>query len=200
MSAPEKIRWAPKLRQARLWQLYQSDALGLLDEDLLAEVGFTLFQRCRSNDLVTRGEIECPRCGEVFTVREPGQWDRREASIPCPAPGCGWSTTPEIYHNSWRHRDLLASNAITAVEAYLRDYPTAATPQARMLCIDRLIHAFHWDAQLDLPNRAFANNLIEGNFKDVVALLDRLSAIDPDAKQRWRETIDVMWKRRRGQL
>ncbi len=199
MSALEKIRWAPRLSQAKLWQLYQSDAGGLLDEDLLAEVGFILLRRCTSIDQVTRGEVACPRCGQVFAVREPGQWGGREGRIPCPA-GCGWSTTAEAYHASWRHRDLLAVRAAPALEAYLRDYPRAGTPQERMMCIDRLIHAFHWDSGLDLPNRAFANNLIEGKFEDVVALLDRLSAVDPVARQHWRETIAVMWKRRRGQL
>lgn len=199
MSNLEKIRWAPRLSQARLWQLYQSDARGLLDEELLAEVGFTLLQRCTSIDRVTRGEVECPRCGQVFAVREPGQWGERAGSLPCPA-SCGWSTTREVYHASWRHRDLLAVKAFSPLVAYLRDYPKAGTPQARMLCIDCLIHAFHWDAELDLPNRAFANNLIEGKFEDVVALLDRLSAVDPAAKQHWRETIEVMWKRRRGQI
>lgn len=198
MSGLEKIRWAPRLSQAKVWQLYQSDARGLLDEELLAEVGFILLQRCASIDRVTRGEVECPRCGRVFAVREPGQWVRRGGSIPCPA-GCGWSTTAEVYAASWRHRDLLAARAVPALDTYLRDYPCAGTPQERMVCIDRLIHAFHWDSELELPNRAFANNLIEGKFEDVVALLDRLSAIDPAAKQHWRETIDVMWKRRRGQ-
>jgi hypothetical protein len=199
MTELEKIRWAPRLRQARLWQLYQSEARGLLDEDLLAEVGFTLLERCRSIDRVTRGEVECPRCGQVFAVRRPGEWTLPEGSLPCPA-GCGWSTTAGDYHASWRHRDLLATRAAPALAAYLRDYPRARTPQERMLCVDRLIHAFHWDAELDLPNRAFANNLIEGKFEDVVALLDRLSAIDPEVKQHWREAIAVMWQRRRGQL
>jgi len=195
----EKIHWAPKLRQEKLWKLYQSDSRGLLDEDLLADVGYTLLQRCRSIDHVTRGEVECPRCGEAFAVHAPGEWGRRKEHIPCPS-GCGWSTSTDTYASSWRHRDLLGAKAAEPVADYLRDYPSASTPQARMLAVDRLIHAFHWDAELDLPNRAFANNLIEGSLKDVVALLDRLSAIDPEAKQRWRETIDVMWQRRRGQL
>jgi len=197
MTAFEKIRWAPKLRQDRLWDLYQSDARGLLDETLLANAGYTLYQRCLSIYRVTHGLVECPRCGEVFTVREPDERSSPRDSIACPA-GCGWSTSTQAWRDSWRHRDLLGANAIRAVDVFLHDYPQAGSPARRMLAIDQLIHAFHWDAGLDLPNRAFANNLIEGSFKDVVALLDRLSAVDPESKQRWRETIDRMWKRRRG--
>lgn len=43
----EKITWAPKVRQRKIWQLYQNDALGAVDEALVEEVGFALWQRRR---------------------------------------------------------------------------------------------------------------------------------------------------------
>ncbi len=45
MPAHEKIRWAPRLSQAKLWRLYQSDAHGLLDEELLAEIINVIWKR-----------------------------------------------------------------------------------------------------------------------------------------------------------
>jgi len=41
----ERIQWAPKAPQPKIWALYQSDARGLADETLLDDVGFALFQR-----------------------------------------------------------------------------------------------------------------------------------------------------------
>jgi len=67
-----------------------------------------------------------------------------------------------------------------------------------LLRIDRLIHEFHWDARLKLPNRSVSNNLIEGGHRQVVEFLAGLSAIDPERKQRWCATINRMWERRRG--
>ncbi len=58
----EKLHWAPKVSRSKVWQLYQSDARGALDEDLLAEVGFSLKQRCESILLASRRQVECPRC------------------------------------------------------------------------------------------------------------------------------------------
>jgi len=68
----ERIYWHPKIRQAKIWQLYENDALGAVDETLVVDVGFSLFQRCRCIRLVTRREVECPRCGMVFPMCEPG--------------------------------------------------------------------------------------------------------------------------------
>lgn len=69
-----------------------------------------------------------------------------------------------------------------------------------MLAIDQLIHAFHWDFKLHLPNRPAANNLIEGSLEQVIDLLDRLSyGEDAQAREEWRENRDRMLKRRRGE-
>ena len=89
----EKILWSPKIRPARIWQLYQNDARGTVDELLVEEVGFSLYHRCRSIWLVTRRQVECPRCGAVFKLRENGIWKLQPGSQPCPSPGCGWETT-----------------------------------------------------------------------------------------------------------
>lgn len=195
----ERIRWASKVPQKLIWDLYQSDAAGLLDEDLLADVGFRLYHRCRCNYLVTRREVECPRCGAVFALRETAPWRFEPGLNTCPTPECGWQFTAEQWHDSWKHRDLLGSAAVPAIETYLRDYPRAKTPQARMLCIDQLIHAFHISLQSGKLNRAFANNLIEGSHEQVIALLDRLAARPGTVdKDQWRADVETMFKRRQG--
>jgi len=196
----EKITWSPKIRQAKIWQLYQNDALGAVDEVLVEDVGLSLLYRCRSILLVTRREVECPRCGMVFLLSEPGTWKMLPGVQLCPTPGCGWETTSEQWHESWDHRDLLGSAAMQAIETYLHDYPRARKKEARMVCIDQLIHSFHISLRTGKASRSFANNLIEGSHDQVVEFLDRLSAKDSGVdKDQWRTEVNKMYLRRRGQ-
>jgi hypothetical protein len=197
----EKILWSPKLRTARIWQLYQNDARGTVDGDLVEDVGFTLFHRCHSILLVTRRQVECPRCGTLFQLREQGVWKLLPGPQPCPTPGCGWQTTAEEWHSSWQHRDLLGTAALPAIETYLRDYPLAHTIAEKMVCIDQLIHSFHISLRTGKSSRSFANNLIDGTHDQVVEFLDRLSArSDGVDKVSWRAEVDAMYTRRRGHV
>ena len=194
----DRISWSPKIRQAKIWQLYQNDALGAVDEILVEEVGLSLLDRCHSIQLVTRREVECPRCGMIFPLCESGTWNMLPGVQFCPTPGCGWETTAEQWHNSWKHRDLLGTAAMQAVETYLHDYPQAQKTEEQMVCIDQLIHSFHISLRTGQAGRSFANNLIEGSHDQVVEFLDRLSA-KPDGadKDQWRAEVSRMYIRRR---
>ena len=196
----EKIFWSPKIRQSKIRQLYQNDALGAVDEVLVEEVGLGLLDRCRSIWLVTRREVECPRCEATFSLCEPDSWKPLPGIQRCPTPGCGWETTVEKWHESWKHRELLGTAAMDAIETYLLDYPRAKTSGQRMVCIDQLIHSFHISLRTGKATRAFANNLIEGSHDQVIEFLDRLSARDDGVdKEQWRAEIANMYKTRRGQ-
>jgi len=195
----EKIFWYPKLRQAKIRQLYRNDALGAVDEALVEDVGFSLLQRCRSIQLVTRRQVECPRCGTAFSTCEPDAWKALPGTLVCPKPGCGWETTAHQWHESWRHRDLLGAAAVPAIETYLHDYPAAKTSQEKMVCIDQLIHSFHISLLTGKAGRSFGNNLIEGSHDDVVAFLDQLSTQPGGVnKDEWRAEVKDMYNRRRG--
>jgi hypothetical protein len=157
--------------RAKISRLYQTDALGIVDEALIDEVGTALLARCESVLVVSRAQARCPRCGTVFDVG----WARdRDESLACPA-GCGWQTTVEDWHRSWRHQDLIGTRAAGAFEHYAAHYPQAQTPQQKMLLIDGLIHAFHEGIVAGAPHRLAANNLIEGSYGQVRAFLDALS-------------------------
>jgi predicted RNA-binding Zn-ribbon protein involved in translation (DUF1610 family) len=195
----EKIRWAPKVRQEKVWRLYQSEAGGFLDEELLDKLGYALLERCEHILMIDEGQAACPRCGAIFFVRSPETKGSAEP-VPCPTPGCGWQVSGEEYDLSIRHRELHSGKAIPAFAAYLAAFPKAKTPQERMLAIDQLIHAFHWDLKLHLPNRPAANNLIEGSLEQVIDLLDRLSyGDDGQAQQEWLANMASMLKRRKGE-
>jgi hypothetical protein len=196
----EKISWSPKVRPAKIRQLYENDARGTVDEVLVEDVGLTLLHRCQSIWLVTNREVECPRCGATFTLCEPGSWKFLPGVQICPTPGCGWETTAEQWHETWRHRELLGTAVMHPTETYLHDYPRARTTQERMVCIDQLIHAFHIGLQSSRLNRSFANNLIEGSHDQVVELLDAFSATPGGVdREQWRAGVKQMYNNRRGQ-
>jgi hypothetical protein len=178
----QRIRWAPKVRPEKIRQLYERDALGILDEELIDEVGLALHARCASIVLVNDGQVRCPHCGTVFKVhrtyreRAKGEApDDPERVVPCPQPGCGWQTTVGQWGQSWRHRELHAGWGLPPIREYAERYPLANTPRQRLLLIDQLLHAFHHDLRNSRPHRSVAHNLIEGNHRQALALLDTLA-------------------------
>jgi hypothetical protein len=178
----QKIRWAPKERPEKIRLLYERDALGVVDDELIDVVGLALHARCENIVLVNDGQVRCPSCGTVFkvhrTYRERTKGERPddpERTVPCPQAGCGWETTVRQWHESWRHRELHAGWGLPPIRDYAERYPLAATPRARMLLIDQLLHAFHRDLRRSRPHRSVAHNLIEGNHRQALALLDALA-------------------------
>lgn len=197
-STQEKIRWAAKVRPELIRRVYESEASGIPDDALVDDLGIRLTLRCQSVLRAMAGDVECPRCGRIFNVAGTTVgWTDAGA---CPF-GCGWTTTRERFSQSRRHRELNGAESIlTTFARFVREYPSCRTAREKLLHIDRLIHEFHWDGKLALPNRSVSNNLIEGNHTQVIQFLDALSAVDPVLKDKWRATVDVMVRRRRGQL
>jgi hypothetical protein len=172
MNRNDGIHWTRKVSQAKIRQLYRTDALGIVDEELVDEVGSALYARCRSILLVSSAQAECPRCGHVIKVG----WGRsNEDVIACPGDGCSWETTVSRWHTSWRHRDLIGTRAASAFRAFVEQYSPALGSREKILLIDQLIHAFHQGIVAGLPHRSAANNLIEGSHTQVLALLDQLA-------------------------
>ena len=76
----------------RIRRLYRMNALGVYDDELLAEVGWGLHARC--NDVLVvhramRGEVPCPSCGEmvqreVYRSGSSGNTNRSELPFACP--------------------------------------------------------------------------------------------------------------------
>jgi hypothetical protein len=208
-AARDKIRWAPKVRPERVRRLYERDALGIVDGELIDDVGLALHARCRSIVLVNDGLVRCPRCAAVFkvlrTYRERGTGEPApdpEQVAPCPTPACGWATTAGAWWRSWCHRELHAGWGLPPIREYAERYPAAPTPRARLLLIDRLLHAFHQDLRRATPGRPVAHNLLEGNQRQALELLDSLAYGDhstPEVRATsaaWRERVPLRWRGR----
>jgi hypothetical protein len=85
-----RIRWAPKVPREKIWRLYQIDARGIVDEELIDDVGLALYLRCQSILMVTGcKQVPCPRCAEIIVC--PGERWSRQYRIVCPA--CSWQAT-----------------------------------------------------------------------------------------------------------
>jgi hypothetical protein len=176
------IRWTPRVPKHKIRRLYEADAQGIVDQELLDDVGTTLFARCR--DILTikearQGRVQCPRCArqgrQSVIERAHASGDARDELLACPQ--CGWQITWGQYRLSFKRKQLHSGGATEAFEAYVRAYPRARTPREKMLAIDHLIHAFHYSLrqQPDLPTRPAGVNLIAGKATDVVQFLDELT-------------------------
>ncbi len=82
-----RIYWAKRISRAKIWRLYQRDALGIADEDLIDEVGTALYARCQSIIMVTEANrVICPQCQNLIVCPE-ARWSKTW-SIVCSA--CEW--------------------------------------------------------------------------------------------------------------
>jgi len=203
MTGIDEVTWAPRISKEKIRRLYISDAQGMLDEDLLADVGTRLFQRCRSIieiEEARQGRVRCPRCSRagretvIERSKEPGA---REAQIVCPA--CGWQVTWIEYARTFKRRQLNSGGAMKAFQEYILNWPAARTPEAKMAAVDRLIHAFHYSLYKlpGLPTRPAGVNLIKGKLGDVIQFLEELSygTGSPPARgqvwQEWQRTLEA---------
>ena len=169
-----RLRWAPKVARRDIERLYQGQADGLLDEELLDEVAFAFYARCQSILTVTEaalGRVTCARCGALMPRDD---WDKDQL-LTCQE--CGWSVTWGTYHRSYKAKQLHGGGAVGVFEDFVGALPKAKTPQDKMLLVDRIIHACHrnWHAKEVEYTRPVAVNLIEGRMKETVAFLDELA-------------------------
>jgi hypothetical protein len=108
---------------------------------------------------------DAPSARPSFTFPWIGEPTDRVAQCP----RCTWSITAGTFHASFEHQDLLGVNARSAFAAFVAQYPVARGYPARMLLIDRLVHAVH------AGSGAAARNLLEGGPRQVLAILDTLA-------------------------
>lgn len=164
-------QWAPRVRQAKIRQLYELDAQGIYDDELINEVGFALWARCQSflvANAAVGGSAECPVCQAV--VEHEG--DKAEL-LHCDQ--CGWELSWEKYFRTIQHKQLSGAEPVLKLfQEFVERFPKASTQREKMFQIDRLLHGFHW-AQYYGFTRPVAVNLIEGKLGEVIRFLDSLS-------------------------
>jgi hypothetical protein len=190
-----KIRWAPKVAQAPVARLYERDAAGLHDEELLDEVGYALWARASDVALIARSGVRCPDDGTEFRLGE-DKGHRLPAGTSASCPRCGWQATVEAWRDSFRKQDL--NGMAPFVDVYVAKWPQARTYRERMMLVDRLLHEVH------ATGGNLVRALIEGGRRNSPhAFLDRLaygpdSTVDAEAREAFSKTALNRSRRVRG--
>ncbi len=191
------IRWPPRVRKHQIRRLYESIPSGLLDEQLVDDVGISILMRCRAILNISRarrGEVICPICDregrEVFISRRSRSL---EEVVRCPK--CRWEIIWSDFLSTFRRRQFNEGGAGPAFRRFIEQYPMCRTPWEKMLAIDLVIHEFHYSLPADpaRPTRACCVNLIEGKLLDVVRFLNELSGMTHDQPELKGTASD--WKR-----
>ena len=164
-------KWAQRVAKSKIKQLYELDAKGIYDEDLLDEVGYALYARCQSfieACRATSGEVHCPVCRMIILHNLD-----KESLLKCP--DCDWQLTWGKYFATIQHKQLSGAEPVLKLfREYINKFPKTNSDRERMFYIDRLLHGFHWSIRYG-PTRPVAINLIEGRLSDVIQFLDALS-------------------------
>ena len=187
----EELKWARRVPQHLIERLYTLDAKGIVDEELIDEVGYALYARCESIRIVTAaawGTATCPRCRAELKHT----WNKKQV-LTC---GCGWSGTWGEYLKSYQRKQLFGGNAFPVFKEFLERWPVARKPRDKLLAIDWLIHACHLPAKMPSARPA-ATNLIEGSASELAVFLDKL-AYGPESTP-GREETRSEWQRLRSE-
>ena len=142
---PIRIRWAERVPPHKIRRLYESDARGLLDEELLDDVGYGIYERCQ--DIIElreaqRGRVKCRNCGSIIlrqTVN--GEFDSTEV-LKCDQ--CSWQIACGDYHKSLLRRGPPKPYEPEHLyRSFVQKWPVARSSRDKLLLIDSLIHEFH---------------------------------------------------------
>ncbi len=184
------IRWARRVQQQKVRQLYASDARGIVDEELIDDVGYAMYARCESIRMVTEAHAGRAMCHSCRAVIE-HHWVRDEPMV---CESCGWTTTWEAYLKSYQHQQLYGGTGYGVFLEFLERWPKARTPRDKLLAIDWLVHACHGSA--DDIGRPAATNLIEGTATQIVSFLDELAYGEQsspgmrESREEWKQTAE----------
>jgi len=181
-----RIQWPPRVSREKIRQLYETDAKGIYDEELIDDVGWALRSRCDSllAARVGPGHARCHGCGATLPRTDPICCDK-----------CGWSVSFGAYYKSIKGKQFsLSPAAHVAVQKYAQAFPKATEPREKMRLIDLLIHRCHGSLEEaeTAHGRPLACNLIEGKLGQLIAFLDTL-AYGEKSTQGTRETY-TKWR------
>lgn len=182
--------WAPRVSKAEIERFYRSCANGILDEDLIDEVGYGLYARCESmlevTEIVRTGRPKCPDCKVALPSRN---WEPTELLV-CPT--CAWTCPAKVYQKTYARKNFGTGGLDEYIREFMRGFRTTQSYGEKLVLIDTLIHHFHWESE---QGRPLATALIEGNMKGTMAFLDHLSYGDsvPEAVHRTRAEWRSIW-------
>ncbi len=168
------VRWAPRVSPVKIRRLYENDAQGIVDTDLIDDVAYSFYARCQSILTVTEashGRVKCPLCDKIITRR-----GGKEELLQCP--DCTWEIIWGDYFKTYRRKQLHGGGAVDAFQEFVMQLPQARSHTEKMLLIDRIVHECHKILTSDQKlsyTRPVAVNLIDGSMGQTIKLLNELA-------------------------
>ncbi|MDR0273541.1 MAG: hypothetical protein LBI27_09520 [Clostridiales bacterium] len=179
-----KFRWSPKLRKEILKRLYKKDAMGIQDEELADEVGYTLYARClQGRDegrLKDEGKLKCHNCREILQAKT------RTGLMICT---CGHQYIFRDYMKSFRTENMPHGGAAAIFGEFITNWSRAKGYAEKMRLIDNLIHEFHINLNSGVKGRFVGINLIEGTKKQIGAFILDLAYGDTENKEKFKSNL-----------
>jgi len=170
---PDKFnifKWCKKTSRRDLLRLYQGEAKGLIDEDLLDEIGYTFYTRCKQSKdtlpLLNQGQILCHHCGIVLKSSGYASITRCE---------CGYCYTYREYRRSFNTNNMPAHRAQPIFDVFVDKWPRCRDVKEKMMLIDWLIHECHVTLMSGEKGRSVCINLIDGTLAQLRELLEMLA-------------------------
>jgi len=164
-----KFIWSPRISQGKIKRLYELDAKMIFDDDLVDEVGFTLYTRClQGRDeriLANENKLKCHHCRKINNVPANGK-------IFC---SCGYGYIFREYMRSFNENGMPSRSATPFFNEFIDKWSKTKTYRDKMQAIDYVIHECHLD-MLSGVKRGFAGqNLIEGTREQITDLILNLA-------------------------
>jgi hypothetical protein len=166
----KKPTWAKKIPPYKIKKLYEQNAKGIYDEELVDDVGISLCVRVDSMLMVTSSNLGKAICIECRT-EIPHNY-QRNFLLECSK--CGWYMGVGDFSDSYKGQTLDGYGALNELKEFAEKYPLTKSYTEKMLLIDWLIHTFHGNLQ-ERPSRPTATNLIAGSNADVANLIFSLA-------------------------
>ncbi|MDR0324895.1 MAG: hypothetical protein LBI19_02210 [Oscillospiraceae bacterium] len=165
-----RFKWASKVSRSKLIRLYQSEAQGLLDENLLDDVGYSFYTRCKqakeARKAMEKGQIVCHTCDKALMPAD----DTAVAFCPC-----GYSYTYREYRRSCNAANMPGGRADPVFRSFAEKWPGCKSSTEKMLLIDWLVHECHVTIMSGEKGRSVCVNLIEGTHAQLRDMLEMLA-------------------------
>lgn len=172
----DKFHWAKRVSRRDIQRLYESDARGMLDEELLDKIHFAIYARVcdmfEVREAQQHGRVKCRNCGAL--VPQPYQFGSRNKDKILKCEQCDWQVTCGEYYASYTGKSMLPGSVVDMFVAYLERFPKAKTPAEKMLLVDWLIHQFH--VMQGVARMPVGENIIQGTIDQVRDLIESLAS------------------------
>lgn len=178
-----QFKWCKKVSRNDIYRLYRGEARGMLDEELLEDIGLTFYFRCKQakevRESLEKGQMICHHCGAILSggrVSAKGSiltknFDNYKP-ISC---NCGYLYTYREYRRNCNSENMPGGRATPIFQHYLQKWSTCRDAKDKMFLIDWLIHECHVTLMSGEKGRSVCVNLIEGTLSQVTDMILELA-------------------------